>query len=88
MFVCAMCLFKVLSNLLHCADLGNPCKPEELYVNWVERVMDDNFVQGDKERAMGVSISPLMDRYNVSIPKSQVGFIKMHAIEETKAWSL
>ena len=61
-----------MSNLLHCADLGNPVKPLDLYEEWVERIMEDNFRQGDKERDMGFAISPLMDRYNVIIPKAQV----------------
>ena len=61
-----------MSNLLHCADLGNPVKPLDIYEEWVDRIMEDNFRQGDKERDMGISISPLMDRYNVTIPKAQV----------------
>lgn len=32
-------------------------------------------MQGDKERTLGIEISPLCDRTTTSIPKSQIGFI-------------
>jgi hypothetical protein len=58
--------------MVHCADLSNPTKPLELYRRWVERIMEEFFQQGDRERDAGLDISPMCDRYNATIEKSQV----------------
>ena len=63
---------QVLQNMVHCADLSNPTKPLAAYKLWVERIMEEFFQQGDKERAAGMDISPMCDRYNATIEKSQV----------------
>ena len=63
---------QVLQNMVHCADLSNPTKPLELYRQWCERIMEEFFQQGDKERAGGMDISPMCDRYNATVEKSQV----------------
>ncbi|XP_077981723.1 3',5'-cyclic-AMP phosphodiesterase 4D-like isoform X2 [Glandiceps talaboti] len=78
---------QVLQNMVHCADLGNPTKPLELYRLWTERVIEEFFRQGDKERARGMIVSPMMDRENASVEKSQVGFIDfiVHPLWETWA---
>ena len=65
-------LFQVLQNMVHCADLSNPTKPLECYKVWVGRIMEEFFQQGDKEREAGLDISPMCDRYNATIEKSQV----------------
>lgn len=36
--------------MVHCADLSNPTKPLGLYRRWVERIMEEFFCQGDRER--------------------------------------
>lgn len=66
---------QVLENLVHCADLSNPTKPLPLYRRWVSLLMEEFFLQGDKERAAGMDISPMCDRQNATVEKSQVGFI-------------
>jgi cAMP-specific phosphodiesterase 4 len=58
--------------MVHCADLSNPTKPLELYRRWVDLIMEEFFRQGDKERANGQDISPMCDRHNATIEKSQV----------------
>jgi cAMP-specific phosphodiesterase 4 len=63
---------QVLQNLVHCADLSNPTKPLALYRKWVERIMEEFFVQGDKERENNMEISPMCDRHTATIEKSQV----------------
>ena len=65
-------LVQVLQNMVHCADLSNPTKPLELYRQWCERIMEEFFQQGDRERESGLDISPMCDRYNATIEKSQV----------------
>ena len=58
--------------MVHCADLSNPTKPLEAYKLWVDRIMEEFFQQGDKERGAGLDISPMCDRFNATIEKSQV----------------
>jgi len=66
-----ICL-KVLQNMVHCADLSGPTKPLSLYRKWCERITEEFFQQGDKEREAGMDISPMCDRHNANIEKSQV----------------
>lgn len=49
--------------------------------------MEEFFLQGDKERESGMDISPMCDRHNATIEKSQVGFIDyiVHPLWETWA---
>ncbi|XP_023328661.1 cAMP-specific 3',5'-cyclic phosphodiesterase 4C isoform X2 [Eurytemora carolleeae] len=78
---------QVLQNMVHCADLSNPTKPLDLYRQWCDRIMEEFFQQGDKEREAGLDISPMCDRFNATIEKSQVGFIDyiVHPLWETWA---
>ena len=65
---------QVLQNMVHCSDLSNPTKPLDIYRQWVDRLMEEFFRQGDKEREAGMDISPMCDRHNATIEKSQVKF--------------
>ncbi|KAL2090203.1 hypothetical protein ACEWY4_014891 [Coilia grayii] len=78
---------QVLQNMVHCADLSNPTKPLEVYRQWTDRIMVEFFTQGDREREKGMEISPMCDKHNASIEKSQVGFIDyiVHPLWETWA---
>jgi hypothetical protein len=73
--------------MVHCSDLSNPTKPLDIYRQWVDRIMDEFFRQGDREREIGMEVSPMCDRYNATIEKSQVGFIDyiVHPLWETWA---
>lgn len=78
---------QVLENLVHCADLSNPTKPLALYRRWVDLLMEEFFLQGDREREARMDISPMCDRHSATIEKSQVGFIDyiVHPLWETWA---
>ncbi|CAH8590521.1 unnamed protein product [Heterobilharzia americana] len=78
---------QILQNMVHCADLSNPAKPLDLYRQWTNRVMEELFRQGDKERELGIDISPICDRNTATVEKSQVSFIDyiVHPLWET--WS-
>ena len=65
--------------MVHCSDLSNPTKPLDIYRQWVDRIMDEFFRQGDREREIGMEVSPMCDRYNATIEKSQVNF-RMNSI--------
>jgi len=66
-----------LEILLHAADISNPCKPRELMLGWTKRILEEFWRQGDEERRLGLTISPLCDREagRAAVPKGQVGFI-------------
>ena len=42
--------------------------------------MEEFFLQGDLERQKGMEVSPMMDRYNASIEKSQVGAVQVAVV--------
>jgi len=78
---------QVLQSMIHLADLSNPTKPIDLYRSWNERILEEYWRQGDKEKEQGLEVSPMCDRGNVTIEKSQVGFIDyiVHPLFETWA---
>lgn len=78
---------QVLQNMVHCADLSGPTKPLHLYRRWCDLIMEEFFQQGDKEKKAGIEISPMCDRHNATVEKSQVGFIDyiVHPLWETWA---
>lgn len=63
---------QVLQNMLHCADLSNPTKPLDIYKKWVDVLLEEFYQQGDKEKELGLDISPMCDRLNTTVAKSQV----------------
>ena len=65
----------LLKIILYSADNSNPTKPLIQYKSWVDRIMSEFFQQGDLERGKNLKISPLCDRFNTDIAKSQINFI-------------
>eukprot|EP00928_Gymnodinium_smaydae_P010946 TRINITY_DN14117_c0_g1_i1.p1 TRINITY_DN14117_c0_g1~~TRINITY_DN14117_c0_g1_i1.p1 ORF type:complete len:1017 (-),score=251.02 TRINITY_DN14117_c0_g1_i1:41-3091(-) len=66
----------LLSLFLHFADISNPMKPFRICRIWAAKIIEEFFVQGDKEKALGVPVQALNDRDKVNRPFSQVGFIE------------
>ena len=66
---------EVLMFMLHLADISNPAKGDPMFKLWTDRCLDEFFAQGDKEREMGLAISPNCDRNTTKRPDSQIGFI-------------
>ena len=67
---------QVLQSMVHCSDLSGPTRPLETYRRWVSLVMEEFFHQGDRERESGLDISPMCDRHNATIEKSQVSGVR------------
>lgn len=53
---------QVLQNLVHCADLSNPTKPRNFYNQWTNRITEEFFCQGDREKKLDMAISPMCER--------------------------
>lgn len=66
--------------MVHCADLSNPTKHLPLYRQWTERIMEEFFRQGDKERERGMEISAMCDKHTASVEKSQVMLSLTHSV--------
>jgi cAMP-specific phosphodiesterase 4 len=65
-----------LNTLIHTADISNPTKPLGVYEKWVNLVMEEFWLQGDKEKEMKLPVSFLCDRTTVKVPASQLGFME------------
>ena len=65
-----------MDTLIHMADISNPTKPFEIYSIRAERVMNEFYLQGDKEKELGLPVSFLCDRDTTTIPQGQLGFIE------------
>ena len=63
------------SMLLHIADVSNPTRPNEISRKWSFAVQEEFFRQGDKEKELGLAISPFMDREYENLPRMQGAFI-------------
>jgi hypothetical protein len=76
MMDCATCL----PFLLVCADLGHTVLPWERHHEWVLRLQEEMFLQGDRERHGELGVSPLCDRTREGITRSQVPFFEVVVI--------
>jgi len=60
---------KLMRNLfLHFCDVSNPTKPFPICKTWAWLIIDEFFLQGDKEKEIGIAVQPLNDRSKVSRP--------------------
>uniref|UniRef100_A0A1I8F238 PDEase domain-containing protein n=1 Tax=Macrostomum lignano TaxID=282301 RepID=A0A1I8F238_9PLAT len=66
---------KVLSMVLHCADISHPGKPWEMHYKWTIALLEEFFRQGDREKKLEIQVSPLCDRNTTLVAQSQAGFI-------------
>lgn len=57
------------------ADINGPCKIHNIHVQWTYRIAEEFYEQGDEEAALGLPISPYMDRNNPQLAKLQESFI-------------
>eukprot|EP01105_Mastigella_eilhardi_P003894 TRINITY_DN1507_c0_g1_i7.p1 TRINITY_DN1507_c0_g1~~TRINITY_DN1507_c0_g1_i7.p1 ORF type:complete len:284 (+),score=65.67 TRINITY_DN1507_c0_g1_i7:191-1042(+) len=68
-----------LKLLTKCADLANVARPWLLCHEWADRVVAEFRVQGDKEVAAGIPVSPFMGRDADNIAKMQIAFTQFVA---------
>jgi len=63
------------SMILHIADVSNPTRPGPVSRQWAFAVQEEFFRQGDKEKELGIAVSPFMDREQENLPRMQGAFI-------------
>ena len=63
---------RLCAHVVHAADVSNTCRPFGTARGWADRVMREFGRQGDRERALGLPVSPLCARGTVLTSTSQV----------------
>jgi len=76
----------VLQIAIKCADISNPCRTWPVSRLWSLRACEEFFRQGDSERDLGLLLTPICDRFNVTVAKVQVGFYRFVAEPLFKEW--
>jgi len=66
----------LLQMAMKCADLGHLALDWRLHSQWVSRLEEEFFAQGDEEKRLGHSVSFLMDRDQPGCSKTQTGFFE------------
>uniref|UniRef100_A0A8C8JC71 Phosphodiesterase n=1 Tax=Oncorhynchus tshawytscha TaxID=74940 RepID=A0A8C8JC71_ONCTS len=62
--------------LIKCCDISNEVRPTEVAEPWVDCLLEEYFMQSDREKTEGLPVAPFMDRDKVTKPTAQIGFIK------------
>lgn len=62
--------------LMKCCDISNEVRPMGVSEPWVDCLLEEYFMQSDREKAEGLPFAPFMDREKVTKPKAQIGFIR------------
>ncbi|XP_069598232.1 high affinity cGMP-specific 3',5'-cyclic phosphodiesterase 9A-like isoform X2 [Ranitomeya imitator] len=62
--------------LIKCCDISNEVRPTEVAEPWVDCLLEEYFMQSDREKSEGLPVTPFMDRDKVTKPKAQIGFIQ------------
>lgn len=71
----------LLQVAMKCADLGHLTSVWQVHVQWVRRLEEEFFAQGDKEKTLGLlPVSFLMDREKPGASHTQVGFFDLVAL--------
>nr|XP_053632453.1 cGMP-inhibited 3',5'-cyclic phosphodiesterase 3B-like isoform X3 [Cherax quadricarinatus] len=64
-----------LEMCIKLADINGPCKALDIHTQWTSRIAEEFYEQGDEESALGLPVSPYMDRSNPQLSKLQESFI-------------
>ena len=62
--------------LVKACDISNEVRPMEVSEPWVDCLLEEYFMQSDREKSEGLPVAPFMDREKVTKPTAQIGFIK------------
>lgn len=64
-----------LEIIIHACDISNPTKPFDIYTFWADKVVNEFWRQGDKEKSLGLKVSMNCDRNTTTKAQCQVGFM-------------
>ncbi|XP_040564835.1 uncharacterized protein [Lepeophtheirus salmonis] len=77
----------IVQIAMKCADISNPCRAWNISRLWSYRASEEFFRQGDKERELGLSVTPPFDRLTMTVAKIQTGFYRMVASPLFEEWN-
>ncbi|GMH56442.1 hypothetical protein TrRE_jg952 [Triparma retinervis] len=66
---------ELVTTLLHIADVSNPARPQKIATYWACAVEKEFLRQGDKEKKLGLEVSPFMDRNEANTAFMELRFI-------------
>lgn len=66
----------IMTLFIKASDISNPAKPFSLYKSWANALIQENYKQGDKEKELGMTISPNMERGKADIAIIQMKFMR------------
>ncbi|GAX80277.1 hypothetical protein CEUSTIGMA_g7715.t1 [Chlamydomonas eustigma] len=69
-----------LQIALKIADISSICRPLPVALRSIQGLEEEFFLQGDKEKALGLQVTPLFDREKTGVSKAQQGFIDFIAM--------
>lgn len=69
----------IMETMLMLSDLGHTVKPFAYHHQWANRIAEEFFRQGEAEERQNLPISPLCDRRQANLPRSQVAFLTLLA---------
>lgn len=74
--------------LVQIADIGHMTTHFDIHYKWSQRLEDEFFEQGDKERTLGLEISPLMNREKPGVmdANNQKTFCNIIVMPMLEAW--
>ena len=70
----------LLTSILHAVDIGTPTRSLAIFKIWTDRVHNEFFAQGDKEKQMGLPVSFNCDREKTNIHNGQLDYIENFAL--------
>jgi len=70
--------WKSLVYLMHLSDISNSAKSS--FLTWTDGVLEEFFLQGDKQRDLNLQVSALHDRRTVDRATCQTNFIKFSVL--------
>lgn len=73
--------------LIKSCDISNEVRPMEVSEPWVDCLLEEYFLQSDREKSEGLPVAAFMDRDKVTKPTAQIGFIKFVLIPVFEAMS-
>mmetsp|Transcript_21470 Transcript_21470/g.35503 ORF Transcript_21470/g.35503 Transcript_21470/m.35503 type:complete len:777 (+) Transcript_21470:186-2516(+) len=77
----------LLQMIIKVADMGNPGRKCPIYLKWAQNVMDEFYIQGDKEKERGLPVSSFMDRSNPQAKQCQTAFLDFLVLPMLNVWA-
>jgi len=75
----------LLSLLTTSCDLSQVTKTQEMSLQICDLIFQEFFAQGDREKAFGRTVIPMMDRERANIAKEQINFLESIALPTFKS---